>query len=521
VNAAASLRGIDIALSSIEAAIFVVAVVQVLRIATKPPFRRDAAAFPLLAASIGLVGLGGAFVAAWGLSRWPAVRHLAAVLTSIALVLAWWRARPTYGIRRGLPPGSLGVARSLDAIDDRTFYLDQARAHGPVFKTSQFGRPVVCVLGLARGRELLAAHPEALAAATLPYNRRLPRGTLRYMAERDHRDEAPLFRNTFASLQLDAGEVEIRESCRETLGRIVQDSAKNDEGVRAREYFAGWLLVALSRVFFGLRPNDPSIADIDGVMRDLRLQRAGGFLWHQRLERALVRVTDLMRRIANDQAGSSGRIGAGSALQMFLSAAPGALDDPTRARNLFLAFRISHGDLTGLADWLFHMLSEHSDWQGRVRAAGRTWGVPNGSQPNDVGTRVVLETLRLEQSEYLYRRVAEPVRIGDYDIPAGWLLRICVQESHRDPATFPEPNRFDPDRFVGRTFARSEYSPFGADTRGCMGARVAHFLGRILVEELCAGFAWRVTRTGPPERGSRQRDHWRPSARSRVVMTSA
>ena len=99
-----------------------------------------------------------------------------------------------------------------------------------------------------------------------------------------------------------------------------------------------------------------------------------------------------------------------------------------------------------------------------------------------------------------------------------WLLRICVNESHRDPAVFAEPNTFDPDRFAGRTFSRLEYSPFGADTHGCMGAQIAHFLGRILVEELCAGFEWRLTRAGPPEHGSRQRDHWRPSAETLAVM---
>jgi cytochrome P450 len=197
---------------------------------------------------------------------------------------------------------------------------------------------------------------------------------------------------------------------------------------------------------------------------------------------------------------------------------PDALDDPTRARNLFLAFRISHGDLTGLADWLFFMLGEHAEWQERVRVGGRTHGEPDGAQPGDVGTRVVLETLRMEQSEYLYRRVAQPVQIGDYSIPAGWLLRICVQESHRDASVFGDPDRFNPDRFISRRYSRSEYSPFGADTRGCMGARIAHFLGRILVEELCLGYEWGVVRTGPPERGSRQRDHWRPSAASRVML---
>ena len=500
----------------VEATIFLAAVTHAVRVSIKPPLRRDAAAFPVLAAIIAAVTLAGTGVAAWAMMRWPALRHLGAAVTVAALVLAWWRARPGYGVARGLPPGSLGIGRSLDAIDDRTFYLDQARTHGPVFKTGQFGRPVVCVVGLARGRALLNAHPTALAAATLPYNRRLPRGTLRYMSERDHRDEAPLFRATFASLGLDAGEAQIRDACRSALGRIVRDSATGD-GVRAREYFAGWLLAALARVFFGLGPHDPRIAELERVMADLRLHRAGGLLWQRQLERALVRVTEVMQAIAREHASSS-VAGAGSALRAFLDVAPDALDDPTRARNLFLAFRISHGDLTGLADWLFHMLSAHPEWQARVCAAGRTHGAPNGAQPSDLGTRVVLETLRMEQSEYLYRRVAEPVRIGEYDIPAGWLLRICVQESHRDPLVFEEPDRFDPDRFLGRTFGRSEYSPFGADARGCMGARIAHFLGRILVEELCIGYTWRLTRTGPPERGSRQRDHWRPSQQSLAVM---
>jgi cytochrome P450 len=496
----------------VEATIVAVAAALGLRVATKPPFRRDAAAFPALAAVITIVGLIIAAAGIWLMLRWPVVRHAAAVVVAAAIAFAWWRARPGYGMARGLPPGSLGVARSLDGIDDRRYYLDLARAHGPIFKTSQFGRPVVCVLGLARGRELLAKYPEALAAATLPYNRRLPRGTLRYMPDRAHRDEAPLFRTTFATLAVDAGEPEIREACRATLGRIVAASRRSATGVRPREYFADWLTLALARIFFGMAPTDPRIAAIDRVMRDLRLHRAGGLLWQRKLETALVRITTLMRDVACDGAGT------GSALRVFLDTAPDALDDPTRARNLFLAFRISHGDLTGLADWLFAMLTSNSDWQTKVREAGRTTGAPQGAQPPDVGTRVVLETLRMEQSEYLYRRVAEPVRIGDYHIPARWLLRICVNESHRDPDVFAEPDKFDPDRFAGRTYSRSEYAPFGADTRGCMGARIAHFLGRVLVEELCAGFEWRLTRTGAPEHGSRQRDHWRPSADTLAVM---
>ena len=501
-----------------EATVFSAALVLAVRVATKPPLRRDAAEFPAFA--LGIAVAGSAILAAllWEAARWPAFRHSVVAAALLGISFAWWRARPAYGRRRGWPPGSLGIARSLDAVGDRRFYRNQAEAHGPIFKTSQFGRPVVCVVGLPRGRQLLADHPEALVAATLPYNRRLPRGTLRYMADRDHRDEAPLFRTTFASIALGAGEDGIRDACRSMLMSVARESASTPTGVRAREYFSQWLLVALSRVFFGLDATDARIADIDRVMSELRLHRAGGPFWHRRLESALVRVTAIMRGIGRDDATSSPPVAAGSALRAFLDTMPDALDDPTRARNLFLAFRISHGDLTGLADWLFFMLGEHAEWQGRVRAAGRTHGEPDGAQPGDVGTRVVLETLRMEQSEYLYRRIAQPMQIGPYAIPVGWLLRICVQESHRDASVFDDPDRFDPDRFISRRYSRSEYSPFGADTRGCMGARIAHFLGRILVEELCLGYEWRVVRTGPPERGSRQRDHWRPSAASRVVL---
>ena len=83
---------------------------------------------------------------------------------------------------------------------------------------------------------------------------------------------------------------------------------------------------------------------------------------------------------------------------------------------------------------------------------------------------------------------------------------------------FPDPDRFDPGRFRERSYSRVEFSPFGGHTHGCMGAHLAYFLGRILVEELALGYDWTVVRDGPLERGSRHRDHWRPSSLRRVAM---
>ena len=55
---------------------------------------------------------------------------------------------------------------------------------------------------------------------------------------------------------------------------------------------------------------------------------------------------------------------------------------------------------------------------------------------------------QLAQSEYLFRRANNAIQFRGVVIPAGWLVRVCIREIHRDPAVFTNPDRFDPDRFL-------------------------------------------------------------------------
>jgi hypothetical protein len=140
-------------LAALSWGVVVVGAFMVIRLASKPPFRRDLAALPVLRTWLIVGGLAAAGTGIWLMVRIPAVLHVAALGTLIAMCVLWWRARPSYGRRRRWPPGSLGIGASLDAIDNRDYYLQQAAQYGQVFKMSQFGRPVLCVVGLARGRE--------------------------------------------------------------------------------------------------------------------------------------------------------------------------------------------------------------------------------------------------------------------------------------------------------------------------------------------------------------------------------
>ena len=251
-------------------------------------------------------------------------------------------------------------------------------------------------------------------------------------------------------------------------------------------------------------------------MPALTLARAGGPGWRRQILETIAAITVLARDIEASAADTS-TDEAPSALRALLSAAPDALDDPTIAGNFILAFRLAAGDLTGLHDWIFRFLCDHRAVLASVRTPSGADGALPGGTP-DPAARIVMETLRLEQSEFLYRTVTRPIEFEGMTVPAGWLVRLCIQESHRDPNVFPEPERFDPERFARRAYGRSEYSPFGADAHGCMGSRLALFLGRIFVEELAHGYEWRVVSDGPCDRGTRHRDHWTPSSRLRVVM---
>jgi cytochrome P450 len=83
-------------------------------------------------------------------------------------------------------------------------------------------------------------------------------------------------------------------------------------------------------------------------------------------------------------------------------------------------------------------------------------------------------------------------------MPRGWLVRLCVAESHRDPDVFPEPGRYDLDRFLTRRYDSSQYSPFGWGRHLCNGVTLTHMISRVVLEELASHYDWDVTGGDPP-----------------------
>jgi cytochrome P450 len=86
--------------------------------------------------------------------------------------------------------------------------------------------------------------------------------------------------------------------------------------------------------------------------------------------------------------------------------------------------------------------------------------------------RFVKEILRLYPPGWILgRRPLRDVRLNDTLVPARSQVLLNFYGLHRDPAAFPDPDRFDPGRWIDPDpeLVGASYLPFGMGPRGCLG----------------------------------------------------
>jgi len=334
---------------------------------------------------------------------------------------------------------------------------------------------------------LLAEHDADLEAPPLPFSRFIPGGFLRWRDHASHAHYKEIFRVAFARDVVRAAEDPLRAGMRESMAAIAAEPS-----FPPRERIEAMLFPLWTRLFLGVDESE-RLRDVARAL-DIRYSHR---LHARRARRAVAEATDIV---------SSAPAQEPSFLAELRRRRRGATDDPAVAGSLYYLLLLTWADMSGLLTWILRMLADHPDSAARVRT-DEAFAAP-----------FVRETLRLSQSEYLYRRTLRDVDIGEYRVPRGWLVRVCVREAHRDARVFERPDEFDPDRFRARTFTRDEYSPFGAHRLACLGEHAAIEVARWFTLEL-ARYDVRIVRDGRDEFGSWS--HWRPSRKLRVALAPA
>lgn len=167
------------------------------------------------------------------------------------------------------------------------------------------------------------------------------------------------------------------------------------------------------------------------------------------------------------------------------------------ALTIFLA---GHETTANALTWTWYLLSQHPEVEEQLHA--ELDKVLNGRLPtvDDLPhlcyTGMVLaESMRLYPPAWLLGRIAiSDYRLGEYTVRAGATILMSQYIVHHDRRYYPDPFRFDPQRWTPEAKAarpRFAYFPFGAGPRQCIGESFAMMEAVLLIATLAQ--RWRMS----------------------------
>lgn len=100
------------------------------------------------------------------------------------------------------------------------------------------------------------------------------------------------------------------------------------------------------------------------------------------------------------------------------------------------------------------------------------------------------ETNRKYPFTLLNRICTENYRIPghDYTIKKGTPIIMSLMGLHRDEEYFPDPLKFDPERYINNNYNPEAYMPFGEGPRHCIAFRMGQMSAKVAVVKLLTVF---------------------------------
>jgi cytochrome P450 len=206
----------------------------------------------------------------------------------------------------------------------------------------------------------------------------------------------------------------------------------------------------------------------------------------QRLDSTIHRIIDEHRASGVDR---------GDLLSMLMAAQDeegdgGMMTDAQLRDEAMTLFVAGHETTANALTWTWYLLSQHPDVEARMHAEINS--VLDGRTPiaDDVvklryTEMVFAESMRLYPPAWtLGRRVLSDYTVGGYVLPEGSIVLMSPWVTHHDARYFPEPFKFDPERWTPEareSRPKFSYFPFGGGPRVCIGEQFAWMEGVLLV----------------------------------------
>ena len=177
------------------------------------------------------------------------------------------------------------------------------------------------------------------------------------------------------------------------------------------------------------------------------------------------------------------------------------LSDTLVRDEVMTMFAAGHETIASAMTWTWYLLSQNPDVEEKLHdEVDQVLGADSALSPDlsrlVYTKKVFLESMRLYPPVWLIvRHPVKDVEIGGYAIPAGSYVHLCQYLMHHDPRYFPNPEKFDPERWTPEAASMRPkfcYFPFGGGKRICIGEAFAMTEGIIVIAALAQ--KWRLRR---------------------------
>ena len=275
----------------------------------------------------------------------------------------------------------------------------------------------------------------------------------------------------------------------DVVGRALFGASLADAADRLRPAVAVGMNTALVAARLQMLVNVPG-GFIDAVGRVVRNRPVPPL---RRVHRAMRTIDEVVQGIVDRRMAAGG--GGDDLLGLLLAARDddGSAMSRHQVRDELVTMMLAGHETTanGLA-WLWHLLAGHDEAAARVREEVDAVLGDRSPTGDDVDrlpwtTACFRESLRLYPPAWVLER--EAVAEDELDgrrVPKKATVIFPVHLIHRDPRWWPDPDRFDPTRFLPGAAPpqRGTYLPFGAGRRACVGANFALLEGVLIAAML-------------------------------------
>jgi cytochrome P450 len=193
----------------------------------------------------------------------------------------------------------------------------------------------------------------------------------------------------------------------------------------------------------------------------------------------------------------------GSLLDLMIAASPdhGAASEQALRDQVITIFLAGYETVANALSWTWYLLSQNPECERRFHEEidcelqGRLPAFDDVPRLRYV-EMVLAESMRLYPPAWAMGRYARAdFQVGEFFLPAKTTVLISQFVTHRDERFFPDPLRFDPERFTPEAKSRRTrltYFPFGAGARQCIGESFAWMEGVLLLATLAQRWKLRL-----------------------------